>query len=148
MSIVSKVTELAAPVVREEGLDLWDVEFKKEGPDYFLRIFIDKDGGVGIDDCERVSRKLDTLLDEADPIEQSYILEVSSAGLVRELKTDAHLEKFSGYTVEARLFKTVDGVKRIGGKLVSFDSEKIVLETDKITELDRKNISKIIVDLI
>ena len=113
MSIVSKVTELASPVVKSEGLDLWDVEFKKEGPDYFLRIFIDKEGGVGIDDCERVSRKLDVLLAEVDPIEQSYILEVSSAGLVRELKTDVHLEKFSGYSVEARMFKAVDGVKKI-----------------------------------
>lgn len=148
MSIVSTVTEIVRPVIESEGLDLWDVEFKKEGPDYYLRVFIDKDGGVGIDDCEKISRKIDVLLDNADPIDHSYILEVSSAGLIRELKTDFHLKKFLGYTVEVRLFKAINNLKKINGKLLDFNSKKIVLETDEKTELNRKNVSKIIVDLI
>lgn len=148
VSIVSTVTDIVRPVVEGEGLDLWAVEFKKEGPDYYLRVFIDKDGGVGINDCENVSRKIDVLLDEADPIEQSYILEVSSAGLVRELKTDKHLLKFLGYEVEVRLFKALDGTKKLTGKLENFTSEEITLLTENEIKIPRKDISKIIVDLI
>lgn len=145
MSIVSTVTDIVRPVVEAEGLVLWDVEFKKEGPDYFLRVFIDKDGGVGINDCENVSRKIDVLLDEADPIDRSYILEVSSAGLIRELKTDLHLEKFVGYDVELKLFKAIDGVKKFSGKLSEFSPETVTVD-GKV--FNRKEISKIIVDLI
>lgn len=145
VSIVSTVTDIVRPVVEAEGLDLWDVEFKKEGPDYFLRVFIDKDGGVGINDCENVSRKIDVLLDEADPIDRSYILEVSSAGLVRELKTDKHLKKFVGYDVEVRLFKALDGSKKFNGKLSDFSADTVTLDSK---EFARKDISKIIVDLI
>lgn len=148
MSIVSTVKELALPITKSEGVDLWDVEFKKEGPDYYLRIFIDKDGGVGINDCENVSRKLDVILDEKDPIPHGYILEVSSAGLIRELKTDAHLEKFLGRTVEVRLFKAIDGTKKIIGNLKSFDSENIIIEADAEKKIQRKDISKILIDLI
>lgn len=149
MSVVSTVTELARPVAEAEGVELWDVEFKKEGPDYFLRVFIDKDGGVSINDCENVSRKLDVLLDEVDPIDCSYILEVSSAGLVRDLKTDAHLKKFINNTVELRLFKAVDGTKKISGTLEGFDADNIFIETaDGKKNFCRKDVSKVTVDLV
>ena len=91
-SIIAKVWDLAEPVARELGLSLWDVRFEKEGASYFLRILIDKEGGVDINSCEAMSRKIDPLLDEADPIPQSYYLEVWSAGMDRTLERDFHFE--------------------------------------------------------
>ena len=84
--ITDKVTELALPIVEEEGCSLWDVEYVREAGSWYLRVYIDKEGGVGIDDCERISRRLDPVLDEADPIPDSYVFEVGSAGAERELK--------------------------------------------------------------
>ena len=109
--ITDKVTELAKPVVEEEGCSLWDVEYVREAGSWFLRIFIDKDGGVGIDDCERISRRLDPILDEADPIPDSYVFEVGSAGAERELKRPGDFEQFMGSEVEVRLYQPVNGGK-------------------------------------
>ena len=98
--ISDKVFALAAPVVEEEGCSLWDVEYIREAGSWYLRIYIDKEGGVSIDDCERISRRLDPMLDEADPIPDSYVFEVGSAGAERELKRPGDFERFAGSQVE------------------------------------------------
>ncbi len=116
-NIAATVAELVRETVEREGCTLWDTEFVKEGADWHLRITIEREGGVGIDDCERVHRAIDPLLDEADPIESFYYLEVSSPGLERELKTDAHLAASVGETVEVRLFAPRDGAKVFTGVL-------------------------------
>lgn len=152
MSVVSTVTEMVTPIVKSLGLELWDVEFKKEGSEYFLRIYIDREGGVGINDCEAVSRAIDPLLDEADPIEQSYNLEVSSAGLVRELRKTGHIKKFIGYTAEVSLYKPVPEIsksKRFSAVIKDADDETLSISVqDKDFSVNRKDISKIVVDLV
>ena len=150
-SVVETVKELARPITDELGLDLWDVEFKKEGSSYFLRIYIDRDEGVSINDCENVSRTIDPILDEVDPIEQSYCLEVCSAGLVRELKTTAHINKFIGRTAEIGFYKVPEGLKskKTDAELVSADDDNITIKIgDEEKTFERKAISKIKIDLV
>lgn len=117
-NIAQTVAELIVQTVGECGCTLWDVEYVKEGADFHLRVTIDKPEGVTIEDCERVHRAIDPLLDEADPIESFYYLEVSSPGLERELKTEAHLLSSVGESVEVRLFAPRDGAKVFGGELL------------------------------
>ena len=149
MSIVSQTESIALPITEELGLKLWDVEFKKEGPDYILRLLIDKEGGVGIDDCEALSRRLDPILDEKDYIDRSYLLEVSSAGLIRELKKEEHYRQFIGHNVSMKLFRPVDGSKSIYGKLISFDDEAFTVDVEDVEkQILRSDVSKITVDLI
>ena len=121
------VSELVRPYVEEEGCRLWDVEYIKEAGTFYLRVFIDKDGGVTRDDCERVSRRLDPVLDEADPIPESYVFEVGSPGAERELKRPSDFEKFLGSDVEVRLYKSTDGKKSLIGKLLSYEDGDIRL---------------------
>ena len=120
-SIADTVTALVKETVEQQGVSLWDVRFVKEGADYFLRIFIDKAEGVSIDDCVNVSRAIDPIIDEADPIEQSYCLEVCSAGMERELTKPEHFEAMIGKTVALKLYKAQDGVKEFTGVLEDFD---------------------------
>jgi ribosome maturation factor RimP len=122
--------ELAAPVLESMGLRLWDVRFEKEGGGWFLRYWIDKDGGVDINDCEQFSRAIDPILDQADPIEQSYCLEVSSPGVERELTRPWHFETNVGHGVTARLIRPRDGVREFSGTLVSFADGTAVIETE------------------
>ncbi len=129
--ITDKVTELAKPVVEEEGCSLWDVEYVREAGSWFLRIFIDKDGGVGIDDCERISRRLDPILDEADPIPDSYVFEVGSAGAERELKRPGDFEQFMGSEVEVRLYQPVNGCKVYVGALSGYDNGRVTVIVGK-----------------
>lgn len=129
--ITDKVTELARPVVEEEGCSLWDVEYVREAGSWFLRIFIDKDGGVGIDDCERISRRLDPILDEADPIPDSYVFEVGSAGAERELKRPGDFEQFMGSEVEVRLYQPVNGYKVYVGVLAGYDNGRVTVTAGK-----------------
>lgn len=126
--ITDKVTELARPVVQEEGCSLWDVEYVREAGSWYLRIFIDKEGGVGIDDCERISRRLDPMLDEADPVPDSYVFEVGSAGAERELKRPSDFEQFMGSEVEVRLYQAVDGSKVFVGKLSGYENGDVSIE--------------------
>ena len=118
---MAKVTELAAelaaPIVRDAGCTLWDVEYVREAGEWFLRVYIDKEGGVSIDDCEAVSRPLSDALDEADPIQGSYVLEVSSAGADRALKKPEHFARFIGAPVDVRLYRPVDGGREHTGAL-------------------------------
>ena len=129
--ITDKVTELAKPVVEEEGCSLWDVEYVREAGSWFLRIFIDKDGGVGIDDCERISRRLDPILDEADPIPDSYVFEVGSAGAERELKRPGDFEQFMGSEVEVRLYQPVNGCTVYVGVLAGYDNGRVTVTAGK-----------------
>ena len=137
-NIVGSVTEIVAPIVKEKGLDLWDVKFEKEGASWYLRVFVDKEGGFNIDDCEQVSRSINDPIDELDPIDQSYFLEVCSPGINRRLDKKEHFLKFIGSEIDIRLFKAVDGRKDFRGKLVSADDEgvSIVLSDDEETQMN------------
>lgn len=123
-----EVIELLNPIIEAKNIYLWDIEFKKEGPSYVLRVFLDKEGGIGINDCEEVSRALSDVLDEADPIPQEYMLEVSSAGLDRAIKYDFHFDKCMGKNVDVKLFALMDGLKEFTAKLTGHDSENVNLE--------------------
>lgn len=126
----SKTEQLLEPIALSNGVEIYDVEYVKEGSDYYLRAYIDKPEGVNIIDCENVSRALSDALDEKDFIADAYILEVSSPGLGRTLKKDRHLEKSIGDVVEIKLFKPIDKVKEFSGVLTSFDAENIVIENE------------------
>lgn len=128
--IADKVFSLIKETVEQTGVSLWDVKYVKEGASYYLRVFIDKPEGISIDDCTDVSHAIDPVIDEADPIDGSYYLEVCSPGIERELSRDAHYEYAVGKKVRIRLFKAVDGIKEFSGTLVSC-SEGIVLETEQ-----------------
>ena len=132
---VNTVWEIAEPIAQSLGLEIWDVRFEKEGANFYLKIFIDKDGGVGIDDCVNMSHALDKPLDEADPIEQSYCLEVSSPGLERDLKRDAHFEKSLGEKIMVKLIRPVDGQREFKGTLESYDNGNFELLLEDGTKL-------------
>ena len=125
------VAELAAPVAAECGCELWDTEYVREAGQWFLRLYLDKDGGVDILDCENVSRRVSDLLDEADPIEGSYIFEVSSAGAERQLKRPSDFEKFLGSPVLLKTYQNRDGRKEFPGVLKEYDGGAVVLEMGK-----------------
>ncbi len=135
--IESAVEALALPVAEELGLSLYDVEYKKEGADWYLRIFIAKEDGVGIDDCESMSRRMSDLLDEHDPISDAYILEVSSPGIERVLKKDAHFEGAIGEEVEVKLFSPIDGKKSISGVLTAYDGKCVTLDEETVIEKEK-----------
>lgn len=126
--VTDVVAQLAAPVVEQAGCSLWDVEYVKEAGEWFLRVYIDKEGGVSIDDCEAVSRPLSDLLDEADPIEGSYTFEVSSAGADRVLKKPEHFARFQGQEVEVKLYRPRDGRKDFVGVLQSWQDGDVTLD--------------------
>ena len=126
--VTDVVAQLAAPVVEQAGCSLWDVEYVKEAGEWFLRVYIDKEGGVDIDDCEAVSRPLSDLLDEADPIEGSYTFEVSSAGADRVLKKPEHFARFQGQEVEVKLYRPRDGRKDFVGALQSWKDGDVTLD--------------------
>ena len=126
--ITEKVAALARPIVEEEGCTLWDVEYVREAGTWYLRIFVDKEGGLSIDDCERISRRLDPMLDEVDPIPDSYVFEVGSAGAERELKRPSDFEQFLGSEVEVRLYQPVNGAKAFVGKLKGYDDGEVTIE--------------------
>ena len=138
-----KTEQLLLPIVEELQFELYDVEFVKEAGTFYLRAFIDKEGGININDCEAVSRRLSDLLDQKDFIPDAYILEVSSPGLGRTLKKDKHFARSIGEEVEIKLFKAIDKQKEFTGYLDSFDEEKIVIadEDDNLTEFERSNIA-------
>ncbi len=123
----AKTEEILLPIAEKNGVEIYDVEYVKEGSDFYLRAYIDKEEGVNINDCEAVSRELSDALDREDFIPDAYILEVSSPGLGRTLKKDRHLEKSIGLEVEIKLFKAVDKCKEFDGVLESFDGETITI---------------------
>ena len=129
---MSKITDIvrqfALPVVQQAGCELWDVEYAKEAGQWYLRIYIDKAEGVSINDCEAVSRALDPILDEKDPIAESYTFEVSSAGLERQLKTPSHFERFMGETVTIKLYKPLNGAKEYSGVLTAYQEGAVTID--------------------
>jgi ribosome maturation factor RimP len=125
---IESVARLLEQPLAGRGLSLWDIEFVKEGPDWFFRIYIDRDGGVQIDDCEFISRTAEAFLDETDPIPQAYTVEVCSTGLDRALKRDSDFLKFIGHTVVIKLFKGRDGRKKFEGTLKEFEGGVITLD--------------------
>lgn len=130
-SYEARTEELLLPIVKTCGVEIYDVEYVKEGSDYYLRAYIDKPDGVNINDCENVSRALSDALDEADFIPDAYILEVSSPGLGRTLKKDRHLEKSIGLDVEIRLYKPQNGTKEYDGVLESYNADIITISNDE-----------------
>ena len=127
----ARTETLLTPIVERFGVSIYDVEYVKEGSDWYLRAYIDKPEGVNIQDCENVSRALSDALDAEDFIADAYILEVSSPGLGRPLKKDKHLEKSIGEEVELKLYKAVDKQKEFSGILIGFDADVITLEIEE-----------------
>ena len=127
--IAQTVYDLALPLAKEQGVELWDVEYLREAGQWYLRVYIDKEGGVGINDCETFSRALDPILDEADPISGSYVFEVSSAGAERELKRPGDFERFLGHKVEVKLYQSRNGTKQFVGNLKAYADGNVTIST-------------------
>lgn len=141
-SVEEKIESLVEGKINNLGYELYDVQYVKEGKDYFLRIFIDKDDGIDLKDCEKVSGEINNLLDEADYITDQYFLEVSSPGIERVLRKDKHLKDNIGNDVELKLFKKINNTKLLQGNLIDFNESYITIETDKEKlQIDRKDIS-------
>ena len=138
--VTDVVAALAAPIVEQNGCKLWDVEYVKEAGEWFLRVYIDREGGVDITHCEAVSRPLSDLLDEADPIQNSYTFEVSSAGLDRVLRKQEHYEACMGQQVDVKLYRPMDGRKEYTGKLNGFVDGNVTVD-DKVFE--KKDVAQV-----
>lgn len=139
--IEEKVEELVKEKIENIGYSLYDVEYAKEGPNYYLRIYIDKPDGIDLNDCEKVNDEINDLLDQADYIKDQYFLEVSSPGIERILKKDSHLEQNIGNQVEVKLYKKDEnGRKSYIGELKAFDADTITIDEIKF---DRKNIAQL-----
>lgn len=133
MKVTDLVASFAKPIVEEHGCTLWDVEYVREGSEYFLRLYLDKEGGVDINDCEAISRAIDPILDEKDPIQGSYHFEVCSAGLERALKRPGDFERFLGSAVTVKLYRPRNGLKEIPGILRGYKDGAVTVEAGKET---------------
>ena len=145
---VQRVEEIIKPFADSLSLELWDITFTKEGTDWYLRIFIDKEGGVSLDDCVELTRAVTKPLDEADPISQSYTLEVSSPGVERELKKDRHFEKYVGSAVMMRTIRPIDGVRDFNGTLLSYEDGTVTvkLKDEREITVNKKETSYVKLD--
>lgn len=136
--------ELSSKIAENFKCYIYDVEYIKEGTLKYLRIYADKDDGISIDDCEKISRELSTILDTMDPIKENYILEVSSPGIERKLSKKEHFEKYIGKIIDINLFKQINGSKQISGTLKSFFNDCITVETENgIVEINQKDASMV-----
>ena len=133
MKITDLVTQLAQPIVERFGCELWDVEYVREGSERYLRIFLDKEGGIDIEDCEKVHRAMDPILDEKDPIAESYHFEVCSAGIERPLKRPGDFAKFMGSPIFVKLYRPVNGLKEVPGILRGYEDGRVTVEAGKQT---------------
>lgn len=144
MSNINKLTELIKPVVNKLGYELYYIEYVKEDGENFLRIYIDSDKGISLDDCEKVSRPVSNLLDEADPIDESYSLEVSSPGVFRTLYNDTHLNKYINYGVNVDLNSPYKGMKKCTGILIGFTDNILNIKyNDDMYDIPRNTINSI-----
>ncbi len=142
--IEKRTEELVTPIIEENSFELVDVEYVKEGADYYLRVYADKEGGINIDDCVLISRALEVKLDEEDFIDTAYILEVSSPGLGRPLKKEKDFKRSIGKNIDIKLYKALDGVKEFTGVLKSYDEENVDIEIDdEVKTFSRKDIALI-----
>lgn len=143
-SIEEKIEQLIVGKVEELGYELYDVQYVKEGKDYFLRIFIDKQDGIGLNDCEKVSNEINEIIDKADYIKEQYFLEISSTGIEKVLRKDKHLEKNIGKEIEIKLFKPIENSKEYIGILKNFDNQNVTIENEeKNNVIPRNNIALI-----
>lgn len=133
MKVTEQVAAFAEPIVKEHGCALWDVEYVREGSEYFLRLYIDKDGGVDINDCEAISRAVDPILDEKDPIPGSYHFEVCSAGLERVLKRPSDFQKYLDSPITVKLYRPRNGLKEIPCVLRAYENGRLTVEAGKET---------------
>jgi ribosome maturation factor RimP len=133
LKITDQVASFAKPIVEAHGCELWDVEYVREGSDYFLRLYIDKEGGVDITDCEAISRAVDPVLDEKDPIPESYHFEVCSAGLERALKRPGDFQRFMGSPITVKLYRPRNGLKELPCVLRGYEDGKVTVEAGKET---------------
>lgn len=142
-NIEEKIENLISKTINDLGYDLYDVEYVKEGKDYFLRIYIDSEKGIDLDDCEKVSNSINELIDKEDYIKEQYFLEVSSSGVERVLRKDKHLKANLGKEVSIKLFKQINGKKQYKGILKDFDENFITILEQEEIKIDRKNVSQI-----
>ena len=145
-NISSIVYSIAKPLADKLSLEIWDIKFLKEGSNWYLRVFIDNDSGITLEDCENMSHALDEPLDRLDPIPQAYFLEVCSPGIERELTTEEHFKKFVNSDIKIKLIRpNENNNKELEGKLISFDKEVITIETPENGNMtiDKKNISHV-----
>ena len=133
LKVTELVAQFAAPIVESFGCELWDVEYVREGSERFLRVYIDKEGGIDIDDCEKIHRALDPVLDEKDPIAESYYFEVCSAGLERALKRPSDFAKFMGSAITVKLYRPRNGLKEIPCILRGYEDGRVTVEAGKET---------------
>ena len=133
MKVTELVASFAEPIVKAHGCELWDVESVREGSEYFLRLYLDKEGGVDINDCEAVSRAVDPVLDEKDPIQGSYHFEVCSAGLERALKRPSDFQQFMGSPILIKLYRPKNGLKEFPAILRGYEDGKVIAEAGKET---------------
>ena len=139
MKVTELIEKLAQPVVEAHGCSLWDVEYVREGTEYFLRLYLDKEGGVDITDCEAISRAMDPILDEADPIQTSYHFEVCSAGLERALKRPSDFERFMGSPITVKLYRPRNGLKELPCVLKGYEDGVLTVEAGKETIVFQKS---------
>ncbi|ADL13104.1 ribosome maturation factor RimP [Acetohalobium arabaticum] len=142
--IADYIFDLARPIVEDHGLELVDTEYQKEGQDWTVRVFVDKPEGVTLDDCQKISREISDRLDIEDPIEKSYILEVSSPGLDRPLKDEEDFKRFTGHLIDVSTYAPVNGEKSFTGELLEIidDKVKLKLDNDDVVEISRDKIAK------
>ncbi len=143
ISLEKKIFEELEPIINGLNISLYDVIYEKEGKDFYLRIFIEKDGGVDISDCENVNNAINDILDEKDFIKGHYYLEVSSAGLEKILRLDKHFENNIGNKIQISLYKPINNSKNVIGILKDYDDEKVIVESDEIIEINKNDISLI-----
>lgn len=142
-SIELTIEELVSPIVDDKGFEIVDIEYVKEAGEYYLRIFLDKEGGISLNDCESVSRELSEILDIKDPIKDNYFLEVSSPGLDRPLKKDKDFLRYKGRDIEIKLYKPLNGSKQFEGQLVGLDEDKnivVVIDNNEV-EFNKKDVA-------
>lgn len=142
-SLEKKIFEELEPIINGLNISLYDVIYEKEGKDFYLRIFIEKEGGVDISDCENVNNAINDILDEKDFIKGHYYLEVSSAGLEKTLRLDKHFENNLGNKIQISLYKPINNSKNVIGILKDYDDEKVIVESDEIIEINKNDISLI-----
>lgn len=139
-ALVTQIHEMVKPISDELNYEIYHVEYVKENGEYYLRIYIEKEGGITLSDCEALSRRVSDLMDEKDPIPEAYFLEVSSPGLNRTLFTEAHYKRFVGREVVVKLTKAIDGKKSIKGILKEVNEENIIVETDTLISIPKEKI--------
>lgn len=139
-ALVTQIYEMVKPIADELNYEIYHVEYVKENGEYYLRIYIEKEGGITLNDCEALSRRVSDIMDEKDPIEEAYFLEVSSPGLNRNLFTESHYKRFVGREIMVKLTKAIDGKKNIKGILKEVNEENIIVEADTLISIPKEKI--------